>query len=85
MNAIGPRTLCESFVPEVEPMKYYVNDEAKEGGVHIVHSEKCQFLPNEDKRHALGDYTSCDTAMKHARERHSRVNGCQTCCPDCHD
>ncbi len=66
-------------------MKYYVNHEAKDGGVHVVHAVHCQFLPNADKRKALGDYAKCETAMKYARDEYDKVNGCSTCCSDCHD
>lgn len=65
-------------------MKYYVNTEAREDGTHVMHSEECQFLPNEDKRKALGDYANCETAMGHAKDEFDKVNGCQTCAPDCH-
>ncbi len=66
-------------------MKYYVNTEARDDGSHVVHSEECQFLPNEDKRKALGDYAKCETAMDHARDAFRNVNGCATCAPDCRD
>ena len=65
-------------------MKYYVNTETKDDGTHVVHREDCQFLPNEDKRKALGDYAKCETALEHARDEYSDVNGCATCAPDCH-
>ena len=65
-------------------MHYYVKTDANERGDHVVHSEECQFLPNEDNRKALGDFAKCDTAMDHAKEEYHQVKGCQTCCPDCH-
>jgi hypothetical protein len=65
-------------------MKYYVRKEPKDDGRHIVHAEDCQFLPNEEGRKALGDYASCETAMRHAREEYGNVDGCHTCAPACH-
>ena len=65
-------------------MKYYVNTDAGDDGVHTVHAEDCQFLPNEDSRTALGDYAKCETAMDHARDEFSKVDGCSTCASDCH-
>ena len=35
---------------------YYVKTDANKRGDHVVHSEECQFLPNEDDRKALGDF-----------------------------
>jgi hypothetical protein len=66
-------------------MKYYVKTDPKDDGRHIVHSEECQFLPNEEHRKALGDYASCETALKHARDEYDQVDGCQTCAPECHE
>lgn len=65
-------------------MHYYVNTAPRDDGTHVVHSEECQFLPNEDKRKALGDFAKCETAMDHAKEHFDTVNGCATCASDCH-
>ncbi|SHJ69862.1 hypothetical protein SAMN04488012_11536 [Palleronia salina] len=64
-------------------MKYYVNTEARDDGTHVMHAETCQFLPNADKRKALGDYANCDTGLKHARDAFDTVTPCNTCCSDC--
>ena len=66
-------------------MKYYVNTEARDDGTHVMHAEHCQFLPNEDKRKALGDYANCDTGLKHAKEQFDGAKPCGTCCSDCGD
>ena len=65
-------------------MKYYLNDDVRDDGYRIVHAEECQFLPNEGNRTALGDHGDCDGAMAAARDEADKVNGCHTCCPDCH-
>lgn len=65
-------------------MHYYVKTEANDRGDHVVHAESCQFLPNKGGRKALGDFGKCQTAMKHARDHFDVVQGCHTCCPDCH-
>ncbi|MEM8578652.1 MAG: hypothetical protein AAGF60_12440 [Pseudomonadota bacterium] len=63
-------------------MKYYVNLEARDGGTHIMHSEECQFLPNQDGRKALGDFAKPETALGHAKDEGGKAKGCQTCCSD---
>jgi hypothetical protein len=64
-------------------MHYYLNDDLREDGTRVVHAERCQYLPNEENRTALGDYASCETAMRHARETADDPKPCRTCCPDC--
>ena len=61
-------------------MKYYVKTEANDRGDHVVHSEACQFLPNEDNRKALGEAAKPETAVGRAEDAFEKVKGCDTCC-----
>ncbi|MGF1550969.1 MAG: hypothetical protein ACFBWO_00515 [Paracoccaceae bacterium] len=63
-------------------MKFYVNTDARRDGTHMMHSERCQFLPGEDKRKSLGDYAKSETALGHAEAAFDKVGHCRTCCPD---
>ncbi|WP_179379442.1 hypothetical protein [Jannaschia marina] len=66
-------------------MKYYVNTETRDDGSHVMHAESCQFLPNDDKRKALGEAAQCDTALGRAQDAFDSVIACSTCCSDCGD
>lgn len=66
-------------------MRYYLNDDIRDDGTRVVHAERCQYLPNEENRTALGDYASCETAMRHARDETDDPKPCRTCCSDCID
>jgi hypothetical protein len=59
---------------------YYVKTEANQRGEHVVHSEACQYLPNEENRKALGEAAKPETAVDRAAEQFDRVKGCATCC-----
>jgi hypothetical protein len=65
-------------------MKYYVHIKAREDGTRVVHREDCQYVPNPENRKALGDAASCETAMHRARDDFDRIDGCATCCTECH-
>jgi hypothetical protein len=64
--------------------KYYVNDNAQDNGDHEVHHEDCRYLPLPQNRTYLGEYSHCQPAVKEASRYHHEVNGCRTCCPECH-
>ena len=64
--------------------KYFVNDNAQSNGDHEVHQENCQYLPSTANRTYLGEYSNCKPAVKEAEKHYRQVNGCNTCCPDCH-
>ncbi|WP_117880200.1 hypothetical protein [Aureibaculum luteum] len=64
--------------------KYYVNKNAQENGDHEVHTTGCSWLPEVHNRIYLGDYNSCNAAVKKAKEHYSQVNGCYYCSKDCH-
>lgn len=64
--------------------KYYVNKNAQSNGDHEVHREDCRYLPSESNRKYLGEFTSCDGAVREAKRHYTKSNGCKTCCPNCH-
>lgn len=76
--------LC--LVPnQAKTMKiYYVNTNPQPNGDHEVHAQDCTFIPNFINRKYLGDFVSCDGAVKKAKESHPQSNGCKTCCNSCH-
>lgn len=63
---------------------YYVNDRAQANGDHEVHHTECKYLPAAGNRTYLGEFSNCKPAVEVAKVHHRQVNGCATCCPDCH-
>lgn len=64
--------------------KYYVNDNAQSNGDHEVHKEGCIHMPLLSNRTYLGEYTNCQDAVREAKKKHSKSNGCFYCCNACH-
>lgn len=64
--------------------KYYVNKKAQSNGDHEVHHENCIFLPSLENRKYLGQFSSCDDAVKEAKKDYSKANGCYYCSTSCH-
>lgn len=64
-------------------MHYYVNKNAQANGDHEVHTQSCSFLPVLDNRLYLGDYSSCEPAVREAKKTYSQSNGCYYCARDC--
>ncbi|MCZ4245263.1 hypothetical protein [Pedobacter punctiformis] len=64
--------------------KYYVNENAQSNGDHEVHHEDCRYLPAASNRKYLGEYNSCEGAVKEAKKTYSTANGCETCSKACH-
>lgn len=64
--------------------RYYVNKNAQSNGDHEVHVTWCSFLPEEQNRLYLGDFASCQPAVKEARRHYTQVNGCYYCSEACH-
>jgi len=62
--------------------KYYVNDNAQSNGDHEVHKDNCHYMPGN--RTYLGEYSSCDGAVKDAKKKYANANGCYHCCRACH-
>lgn len=65
---------------------YYVNKQntGNPNYNHEVHAEDCQWLPSVQNCDYLGHFDSCEKAIKKAQEFYTRVDGCATCCPNCH-
>jgi hypothetical protein len=62
--------------------KFYVNRKAQSNGDHEVHVKNCDYFPSDAKD--LGEFTSCEGAVKEAKKTYSTADGCKICCPDCH-
>lgn len=64
--------------------KYYVNKNAQSNGDHEVHLENCTYLPLPANCQYLGEFSTCESAIKEAKKSYTHSNGCKTCCPTCH-
>ncbi|MCB2200556.1 hypothetical protein KQI63_14195 [bacterium] len=64
--------------------KYYVNKNAQANGDHEVHKSGCTYMPEEQNRKYLGDYTNCQDAVKEAKKTYKQSNGCYYCSNACH-
>ena len=64
--------------------RYYVNKNAQSNGDHEVHKQGCTWMPHEDNRIYLGDFSSCHDAVKAAKAHYRQVNGCYYCSKPCH-
>jgi hypothetical protein len=65
--------------------KYYVNTQAQSNGDHEVHKAGCAWMPDPKNRKDLGEFTSCEGAVKDAKKTYPKTaNGCKHCSPDCH-
>ncbi|HYD59047.1 MAG TPA: hypothetical protein VEC35_01745 [Noviherbaspirillum sp.] len=63
---------------------YYVDNQAKENGVHEVHTPRCSYLPEGENGLYLGSFTNCSDALHAASGHYEKVNGCSWCCSTCH-
>lgn len=63
--------------------RYYVNDNAQATGEHEVHKEGCPFFPKSTTY--IGLFKSCHLAVELSRTFYSNVDGCFTCCRQCHN
>ena len=64
--------------------KYYVNKKKDSKGDHEVHKQGCRWMPKEENRIYLGDFTSCEQAVSTAKAYYDHVNGCYFCSNECH-
>ena len=64
--------------------RYYVNKNSQANGDHEVHQERCSFLPAPENRLYLGDFISCEPAVREAKKTYPQSNGCYYCSNDCH-
>jgi hypothetical protein len=67
--------------------KYYVNDRPQKTskGEHEVHTDTCPFLHLIVSKTYIGEHSTCEFAMLEAGKQHINVDGCATCCPNCHN
>jgi len=64
---------------------YYVNKNAqsisKDHEVHIITCSHPAYIKN---RELLGAFSDCHDAVKEAKKRGYKANGCKFCSPACH-
>jgi len=65
-------------------LKYYVNDNSQHNGDHEVHIQSCIYYSRMTNKRYLGEYDSCQDAVREAAKIHPQVNGCVSCCRPCH-
>ena len=65
-------------------MRYYVNKNAQENGDHEVHKSNCSWMPHENNRQYLGDFSNCKDAVREAKKYYTQTNGCYYCATACH-
>ncbi|MFW5498593.1 MULTISPECIES: hypothetical protein [unclassified Maridesulfovibrio] len=64
--------------------RYYVNRNAQSNGDHEVHKLGCNYMPKEENRLYLGEFSSCHQAVAEARKYYAQSNGCYYCSRECH-
>ncbi len=65
--------------------RYYVNKNAQDNGDHEVHkTEGCPTPADEGNRLDLGDFASCQEAVREAKKHYAQSDGCANCSPACH-
>lgn len=62
--------------------RYYVNNKAQPNGDHEVHVQTCTKFPSDSTY--LGEFATCQEAVKKAKQFYSQSNGCFWCSPACH-
>ena len=65
-------------------MRYYVNKNPQSNGDHEVHTSECSWLPEQNNRIYLGNFTNCREAVKEAQKHYKKSNGCYHCSISCH-
>lgn len=63
---------------------YYVSKIRQANGDHEIHTSTCTFFPDASNRIYLGDFTSCQEAVRAAKNHYNQVNGCYYCSNACH-
>ena len=64
--------------------RYYVNKNAQDNRDHEVHRWGCEWMPSEENRLYLGDFSNCFDAVRKAKQHYSQSNGCFYCSRNCH-
>lgn len=63
---------------------YYVNKQAQTNGDYEVHVEVCVYMPSSANQKFLGEFHTCEEAVREAKKDYTKVNGCYYCCNECH-
>lgn len=63
---------------------YYVNKNAQPNGDHEVHKSSCNRLPELQHRMYLGQFSTCEEAVREAKKTYPTADGCYYCIPTCH-
>lgn len=63
---------------------YYVNKNEQANGDHEVHTDGCIYMPAPANRLYLGNFATCQEAVREAKKTYPRSNGCFTCSYACH-
>ena len=63
---------------------YYVNKNTQANGDHEVHKSGCQYLPDQENMHYLGNFYCCYPAVEQAKKIYPTADGCVHCLPACH-
>ncbi len=61
---------------------YYVNNKSQPNRDHEVHKSDCSKIPSDKKY--LGNFSTCQEAVKEAKKTYSQSNGCYWCSNECH-
>ena len=65
-------------------VKYCVNKNKDNNGDHEVHKAGCPWWPKAENRKDLGEHSSCQSAVREAKNYYSSVNGHKYCSEACH-
>lgn len=64
--------------------KYYVNNNRQLNGDYEVHVITCEYFSTMYNRTYLGEFETCQEAVREAKKRYQNSNGCFYCCRPCH-
>jgi hypothetical protein len=64
--------------------KYYVNNNVQANGDHEVHTGYCYYFSRMTNKIFLGEFDTCQEAVREAKKYYSQVNGCIECSKPCH-
>lgn len=64
--------------------KYYINNNPQPNGDYEVHISTCKYFHLMYNITYLGEFDTCHEAVREAKRRYYRANGCYHCCNPCH-
>jgi hypothetical protein len=65
--------------------KYYIHTEKDSYGDNEVHVDTCAHLPGVATREYIGDLGNCQDAVKAAKPKYPKADGCYWCSRPCHN